>query len=76
MCGIAGIANFKSRENSQPLLRRMLGIIRHRGPDAFGIYQNQGAALASTRLSIIDLNTGDQPIHNEDKSRWGSALDI
>jgi len=70
MCGIAGIVNFKSREDSKPLLRQMLGIIRHRGPDAFGIYQNDGAALASTRLSIIDLSTGDQPIHNEDKTIW------
>ena len=70
MCGIAGIVNFKSREDSPPLLRRMLGIIRHRGPDAFGIYTDETAGLASTRLSIIDLNTGDQPIHNEDKSVW------
>lgn len=70
MCGIAGIVNFGGCENSQALLRRMLGIIRHRGPDAFGIYQNDCAALASTRLSIIDLNTGDQPIHNEDGSVW------
>lgn len=70
MCGIAGIIDFKGCKNSQALLRQMLGIIRHRGPDAFGIYQNDGAALASTRLSIIDLNTGDQPIHNEDESIW------
>lgn len=52
------------------LLRKMLGIIRYRGPDAFGMYLDRFAGLGSTRLSIIDLNTGDQPIHNEDESVW------
>lgn len=70
MCGIAGIIDFKNPEDSLALLRRMLGIIRHRGPDAFGMYMDETAGLASTRLSIIDLNTGDQPIHNEDKTVW------
>lgn len=48
----------------------MLGLIRHRGPDAFGIYMDDIAGLASTRLSIIDLPGGDQPIHNEDETLW------
>ena len=48
----------------------MLGLIRHRGPDAFGIYLDNDAGLASTRLSILDLAGGDQPIHNEDESLW------
>lgn len=48
----------------------MLGLIRHRGPDAFGIYLDNNAGLASTRLSILDLPGGDQPIHNEDQSIW------
>ena len=70
MCGIAGIIDFRDKNETEGLLRRMLGIIRHRGPDAFGIYTCDRAGLASTRLSIIDLNTGDQPIHNEDRSLW------
>lgn len=70
MCGIAGIINFDSSEEMKGLLKRMLSIIRYRGPDSFGIYTNLFAGLASTRLSIIDLNTGDQPIHNEDESVW------
>jgi asparagine synthase (glutamine-hydrolysing) len=70
MCGIAGIINFNSFEDKEPLLRRMLGLIQHRGPDAFGIYVNGVVGLASTRLSIIDLSGGDQPIHNEDKTIW------
>jgi asparagine synthase (glutamine-hydrolysing) len=48
----------------------MLGMIRHRGPDAFGIYTDSLAGLAHARLSIIDLSGGDQPIHNEDRSIW------
>jgi asparagine synthase (glutamine-hydrolysing) len=48
----------------------MIGLMRHRGPDAAGIYLNGPAGLAHTRLSIIDLGGGDQPIHNEDKSIW------
>jgi asparagine synthase (glutamine-hydrolysing) len=48
----------------------MLGLIRHRGPDAFGIYVDDLVGLASARLSIIDLSGGDQPIHNEDRSIW------
>jgi asparagine synthase (glutamine-hydrolysing) len=48
----------------------MLGLIRHRGPDAFGIYRNNEVGLGSARLSILDLAGGDQPIHNEDKTVW------
>jgi len=70
MCGIAGIVDFNSLEPKEDLLRRMLGLIRHRGPDAFGIYVDSLAGLASARLSIIDLPGGDQPIHNEDRSLW------
>lgn len=70
MCGICGIVDFSGRKPDEGLLRRMLGFIRHRGPDAFGIYMDDVAGLASTRLSIIDLHSGDQPIHNEDESLW------
>ena len=70
MCGIAGIVDFNGPPPSEGLLRKMLGLIRHRGPDAFGIYKDNDAGLAHARLSIIDLSGGDQPIHNEDKSIW------
>ncbi len=70
MCGIAGIVNFNGPEDKEPRLRRMLGLIRHRGPDSFGIYMNGPAGLANARLRIIDLETGDQPIHNEDRTKW------
>ncbi len=70
MCGIAGIINYNCLEEKQEVLRKMLGQMRHRGPDAAGIYINGPVGLAHTRLSIIDLGSGDQPIHNEDKSIW------
>ncbi len=70
MCGIAGIIDFSGNKPDEGLLRRMLGLIRHRGPDAFGLYMDDIAGLASTRLSIIDLPGGDQPIHNEEQNLW------
>ena len=48
----------------------MLGTIRHRGPDQFGIYVDDHVGLGNARLSIIDLSTGQQPIANEDESLW------
>lgn len=68
MCGIAGIIDFSRREGCDDLLRKMIGLLRHRGPDAAGIYMNGPANLAHARLSIIDLSGGDQPIQNEDGS--------
>jgi asparagine synthase (glutamine-hydrolysing) len=70
MCGIAGIINFKNREEMLPLLEQMTELLHHRGPDAKGYYSNGPAGLAHARLSIIDLDTGDQPIANEDKTVW------
>ena len=70
MCGIAGIINFNSPEDKEPLLRQMVSILHHRGPDAAGIYTDAVAGLGHARLSIIDLSGGDQPIHNEDKTIW------
>lgn len=48
----------------------MLGAIRHRGPDQFGIYLDEHIGLGHARLSILDLRTGQQPIANEDESLW------
>ena len=71
MCGIAGIVDFKTRESNVPVVGHMLDLMAHRGPDASGIYQRAPATLGHARLSIIDLSaSGDQPIHNEDKTLW------
>jgi asparagine synthase (glutamine-hydrolysing) len=71
MCGIVGILEQGDREPiTQRELRQMLGIIRHRGPDEFGVYLDRRAGLGSARLSIIDLSTGQQPIATEDERLW------
>ncbi len=71
MCGIVGSLNLtKSHPISEELLRQMLAMIRHRGPDQFGIYLDRHIGLGSARLSIIDLSGGQQPISNEDESLW------
>ena len=70
MCGIAGyFGNFGSRASAKDLLARMIGAVRHRGPDAEGVLVNEGAGLAHARLSIIDLSaSGAQPMSNDDGS--------
>lgn len=71
MCGIAGIVEQAGDPMTrEALLRSMLGMIRHRGPDQFGMYLDEQAALGNARLSIIDLGGGQQPISNEDGSLW------
>jgi len=61
MCGICGIAG--KREETQ--IRRMTGIMEHRGPDDEGFYIEDDISLGVKRLAIIDLKTGNQPIFNE-----------
>jgi asparagine synthase (glutamine-hydrolysing) len=72
MCGICGKFNFDG--DSVPvdaeLIGRMLNSIRHRGPDDEGVYLSPQIGLGHRRLSIIDLNTGHQPLSNEDGSVW------
>jgi asparagine synthase (glutamine-hydrolysing) len=71
MCGIAGTFNLRKPHRIREVdLRRMLAMIRHRGPDQFGIYLDDHVGLGSARLSIIDLNCGQQPIANEDETLW------
>jgi asparagine synthase (glutamine-hydrolysing) len=71
MCGICGQFNFtKSHKIDLQVLKGMTAIMRHRGPDEFGFYQDQDIGLGHARLSIIDLAGGKQPIHNETKSVW------
>lgn len=71
MCGIAGICALHGNlPPSEGVMRGMLAMIRHRGPDQFGLYEDDGAALGNARLSIVDLATGQQPISNEDGRLW------
>ena len=71
MCGISGILNLKNPASiNTDQLRRMTFALRHRGPDETGAYIDDWVGLAQSRLSIIDLSGGSQPIHNEDKTLW------
>ncbi|MGB8003099.1 MAG: asparagine synthase (glutamine-hydrolyzing) [Gaiellaceae bacterium] len=65
MCGICGIASTNGSAVTDRVAA-MSGTLVHRGPDSFGEFSDGDVALAARRLSIIDLETGDQPIANED----------
>lgn len=82
MCGITGaIWTEPDKAIDEPTLRRMVEVLRHRGPDEEGVYSAEhrlrpgyasmpGVALGFRRLSIIDLACGHQPMSNEDGSVW------
>ncbi|MDE5600513.1 MAG: asparagine synthase (glutamine-hydrolyzing), partial [Oscillospiraceae bacterium] len=66
MCGFVGFTNHI--ENDKQVLNDMMDTIVHRGPDSFGEYIDDDIALGFRRLSIVDLECGDQPMFNEDRS--------
>ncbi|HOT96874.1 MAG TPA: asparagine synthase (glutamine-hydrolyzing) [bacterium] len=71
MCGIAGIFSWQYlTRNPQPLLQAMVNQLRHRGPDQSGLYLDDDIGIGQSRLSIIDLYGGSQPISNEDGTVW------
>lgn len=71
MCGIAGIiAGNKPRLDVAADVRAMCAEIVYRGPDDQGIYVCGAVGMGMRRLSIIDVSTGQQPIHNEDRTVW------
>ena len=72
MCGIAGIVSLSpSRPGpTREALLRMASTLGNRGPDECGIYRQGRAGFAHTRLSIIDLSSGQQPMCNEDSTVW------
>ncbi|MBU0753571.1 MAG: asparagine synthase (glutamine-hydrolyzing) [Planctomycetes bacterium] len=71
MCGITGILDFKGQAPTEhAVIRRMLGVLHHRGPDECGYYRDLHACIGNVRLSIVDLAGGCQPIHNEDQRYW------
>ena len=67
MCGFVGYIN--KENNKEANIKKMNDLIAHRGPDDEGYYVDDTIALGFRRLSIIDLNTGAQPIYNDDKSK-------
>lgn len=67
MCGICG---YIAENIDKDILARMCRTIQHRGPDDDGFFTDKNVGLAMQRLSIIDMETGKQPISNEDKTLW------
>jgi asparagine synthase (glutamine-hydrolysing) len=86
MCGICGVVDFDNQAVDRSMVKRMAGLIEHRGPDGEGFYfndararrqngprsQSEGASvgLGARRLAIIDVAAGHQPVSNEDGSVW------
>jgi len=71
MCGIAGI--FGAAGGATPdvdVLQRMAAVLQHRGPDGHGFYRDSRIGLVHTRLALLDLHGGAQPLRNEDGSVW------
>lgn len=66
MCGIVGIAGF----NDSVLIKKMALALQHRGPDDEGFFSDNDVELGHRRLSIIDIKSGKQPIHNEEENIW------
>src|SRR5437868_9545819 len=63
MCGIAGIVRPRADHPiEEAALRRMARALRHRGPDGFGLALDRGMGLVSTRLAVVDLPGGWQPL--------------
>lgn len=71
VCGIAGVVD--TRGQSLDRVLELACALGHRGPDAMGAYEASTAAIAQTRLAVVDLVTGDPPITNED-GKFGVAF--
>ncbi|VAW69643.1 Asparagine synthetase [glutamine-hydrolyzing] [hydrothermal vent metagenome] len=71
MCGLAGILNLQAdKRPEQKRVELMIHQLQHRGPDDYGFYVDHQLALAHARLSIIDLESGHQPVHDTTKDIW------
>jgi asparagine synthase (glutamine-hydrolysing) len=72
MCGIVGYFRLSGAASPPPadVVERMIGAVRHRGPDGAGAHFDAGVALGHARLSIVDLEGGAQPLANEDGTVW------
>jgi len=68
MCGIVGVFDLKIKpEEIRPQVLKMSRSLRHRGPDWSGIYCGEKALIAHERLSIVDPESGGQPLYSKDR---------
>src|SRR5581483_9078036 len=70
MCGISGMYRGGGRPVDPSLLLAMAGELRHRGPDGVGLYVDGAFGMANTRLAVVDLESGDQPLSDEAGRYW------
>ena len=70
MCGICGIVTPDFRRRPTQLVKGTVLCLCHRSPDEFSLFEDKWASLEHAQLSIIDLSTGTQPIHNQDQTLW------
>ncbi len=70
MCGIAGTRVRSGAKAPRSLLLEMAGELRHRGPDGTGLYLDGSFGMVNTRLAIVDLAGGDQPLSDESGRFW------
>jgi asparagine synthase (glutamine-hydrolysing) len=70
VCGLAGIHDSSGDIPSMDVLRAMAGELHHRGPDGVGVLIDAGVALVNTRLSIVDIAGGDQPLSDDSGRYW------
>lgn len=70
MCGIAGQFCLNTTAADRRLLLQMAGELSHRGPDGVGLYLDGSFGMVNTRLAIIDVESGDQPLSTEDGRFW------
>src|SRR5580693_5882141 len=63
MCGLAGVMMVNGEAPQAAVLQAMAAALAHRGPDGEGHYRSGDVGVVQRRLAIIDLATGDQPLH-------------
>lgn len=70
MCGIAGIIDYNNIYDRRFIAEKMLSVIGYRGPDDSGIYNSPYATIGSVRLSIVDIEGGQQPLSDQKGRYW------
>ena len=70
MCGLAGVYRAAGNPADGSFLLEMAGELRHRGPDGTGLYLDGAFGMTNTRLAIVDLAGGDQPLSEERGRYW------
>jgi asparagine synthase (glutamine-hydrolysing) len=66
VCGICGVVNFDGRPLGDGVIERMTRLLAHRGPDSEGVHREGGVSLGATRLAVLDLERGGQPMSSAD----------